>query len=161
MEKDFIALDPADQAYFQQQYQKLQGSLAGYQDRIKNIKAQFGGTKVAATEDIFQYLANAAGLDLVSPPPFIQAVAEGNDPPTSSVVQFQQQLESGQVKVLVYNEQTVTPLTQNVKKLAAEHNIPIVGITETVQPPDTSFQDWMSAELINLENALNTNKLGQ
>jgi len=33
--------------------------------------------KVAATEDIFVYLANAAGLDLVSPPAFTAAVAEG------------------------------------------------------------------------------------
>ena len=54
---------------------------------------------------------------------------------------FQQQLQSGQVKVLVYNGQTVTPLTQNIKKLAADQNIPIVGVTETIQPPDTSFQD--------------------
>jgi len=161
IEKDYIALDPGDKTYFQQQYQKLQTSLTGYQDRIKSIKKQFAGTKVAATEDIFQYLANAAGLDLISPEPFIEAVAEGNDPPTDSVATFQQQLKSGQVKVLVYNEQTVTPLTQSMKKLAADQGIPIVGITETVQPPDASFQTWMNAELINLENALNANALGQ
>jgi zinc/manganese transport system substrate-binding protein len=76
-------------------------------------------------------------------------------------VQFQQQLDSGQVKVLVYNEQTVTPLTDSMKQLAAQQNIPIVGVTETVQPPDTSFQVWMNAELINLENALNAQALGQ
>ena len=34
------------------------------------IKQQFSGTKVAATEDIFAYLAQAAGLNLVSPPAF-------------------------------------------------------------------------------------------
>ncbi|MGH7237256.1 MAG: metal ABC transporter solute-binding protein, Zn/Mn family, partial [Candidatus Saccharimonadales bacterium] len=111
--------------------------------------------------DIFVYLASAAGIYLVSPPAFIQAVAEGNDPPAASVVKFQQQLKSGQVKLLVYNQQTVTPLTENMKSLAAQQNIPVVGITETVQPPDTSFQTWMNAELLNLENALNANKLGQ
>jgi zinc/manganese transport system substrate-binding protein len=161
MEKNLISLDPGDASYFKQQYANLQSSLAGYQDRITSIKHQFGGTKVAATEDIFAYLAQAAGLNLVSPPAFTQAVAEGNDPPTSSVVQFQQQLQSGQVKVLVYNEQTVTPLTNSIKQLAAQQNIPIVGVTETVQPPDTSFQVWMNAELIDLENALNANALGQ
>lgn len=161
MERDLISLDSSDKTYFQQQYSNLRSSLAGYQDRITSIKKQFGGTKVAATEDIFAYLAQAAGLDLVSPPAFIQAVAEGNDPPTNSVVQFQQQLQSGQVKVLAYNEQTVTPLTSSMKVLAAQQNIPVVGITETVQPPDTSFQVWMNAELINLENALNAQALGQ
>jgi zinc/manganese transport system substrate-binding protein len=76
------------------------------------------------------------------------------------VAQFQQQLESGQVKVLVYNLQTVTPLTNTIKQLAAQQNIPVIGVTETIQPPNISFQDWMKAELINLENALNSKTLG-
>jgi zinc/manganese transport system substrate-binding protein len=161
IERDYISLDPADKAYFSQQYSHLQASLAGYQSLIVSIKKQFAGTKVAATESIFQYLAEASGLDLISPLPFIEAVAEGNDPPTASVVTFQQQLASGQVKVLVYNEQTVTPLTTSMKKLAADQDIPVIGITETIQPPGTSFQTWMTAELINLENALNADALGQ
>jgi zinc/manganese transport system substrate-binding protein len=161
MEKDLVNISPSNKSYFQQNYNNLVASLSGYQNRISSIKNQFGGTKVAATEDIFAYLANAAGLDLISPPAFIRAVAEGNDPPTDSVVQFQQQLESGQPKVLVYNQQTVTPLTDSIKKLAANQSIPVVGVTETIQPPDTSFQDWMNSELISLENALNANKLGQ
>ncbi len=160
MENDLIALDPSNATYYKQQYQALQSSLAQYQNRIASIKQQFGGTKVAATEDIFAYLADAAGLDLVSPPAFIQAVAEGNDPPAQSVVLFQNQLKSGEPKVLVYNQQTVTPLTENIKKLAANQSIPIIGITETIQPPDASFQDWMNAELIALQNALNAKALG-
>jgi zinc/manganese transport system substrate-binding protein len=161
MEQNLIAIDPSDKSYFQAQYKTLQANLAPYQNRIAAMKRQYGGTKVAATEDIFAYLANAAGLDLVSPPAFIEAVAEGNDPPTSSVVQFQQQLQSGQVKVLVYNEQTITPLTDSIKQLATQRNIPIVGVTETIQPPNTSFEVWMNAELLDLQNALNANALGK
>jgi zinc/manganese transport system substrate-binding protein len=161
MEQDLAALDPANASYYEAQYQTLRASLLQYQDRIATIKQQFGGTKVAATEDIFAYLANAAGLDLVSPPAFIEAVAEGNDPPAASVVQFEEQLKSGQVKVLVYNEQTVTPLTDSMKALAAQEDIPIVGVTETIQPPDVPFQEWMNAQLISLQNALNAQALGQ
>jgi zinc/manganese transport system substrate-binding protein len=161
MEQDLIALDPADASYYEAQYKALQASLASYQNRVSTIKQQFGGTKVAATEDIFAYLADAAGLDLVSPPAFIQAVAEGNDPPASSVVEFENQLKAGGIAVLVYNEQTVTPLTENMKKLAADQGIPVVGVTETIQPPDVSFEDWMNAELIGLQNALNAKTLGQ
>jgi zinc/manganese transport system substrate-binding protein len=161
MDHDLIAADPSGKSYYEKQLGSLQQSLSGYQNRIAGIKRQYAGTKVAATEDIFAYLATAAGLNLISPPSFIQAVAEGNDPPTGSVVAFQQQLHSGQVKVLVYNAQTVTPLTTNVKKLAADNDIPIVAVTETIQPPDASFQEWMNAQIINLENALNAQKLGQ
>ncbi len=161
MESDLIALDPADAAYYRQNYATLQSNLAEYQGRIAAIKQQFGGTEVASTESIFMYLANAAGLNLVSPPAFIDAVAEGNDPPAASIVQFENQLKSGQVKVLVYNEQTVTPLTESMKALAAQEGIPVIGVTETIQPPDATFQEWMNAELIDLQNALNAQALGQ
>jgi len=107
------------------------------------------------------YLANFTGLDLVSPPEFMEAVAEGNDPPAQSVVTFQCQLESGHVKMLVYNEQTVTPITESIKSIAAQHNVPIVGVTETIQPPTVSFQVWMGAQFLQLYNALNAEQLGQ
>ena len=124
MESDLISIDPKDAAYFQAQYKTLQSSLAEYQNRIASIKHDFGGTKVASTESIFVYLADAAGLNLISPPEFIDAVAEGNDPPASSVVEFEKQLKAHEPQVLVYNEQTVTPLTENMKKLAADAEYP-------------------------------------
>lgn len=161
IEQDLIALDPSDANDYKQNYATLQSNLAEYQGRIASIKQQFGGTKVAATEDIFAYLADAAGLDLISPPAFIEAVAEGNDPPAQSVVEFEDQLQSKEPVVLVYNEQTVTPLTENIKALAAKENIPVIGVTETIQPPDATFEEWMNSELIDLQNALNANALGQ
>lgn len=161
IEQNLIALDPADKADFEANYATFQSNIAEYQGRIASIKQQYVGTQVASTESIFVYLASAAGLDLVSPPAFIDAVAEGNDPPAGSVVQFENQLKSGTVKVLVYNEQTVTPLTQNMKALAAQEGIPVIGVTETIQPPNATFEEWMNAQLIDLQNALNASQLGQ
>ena len=161
MYSDLVSIDPADAAYFTQQYANLNASLGIYNARIHEIRQQFAGAKVASTESIFVYLANATGLILVSPPAFMDAVAEGNDPPAQSVVQFQQLLQNGTVSVLVYNAQTVTPLTQSIKALAASKGIPIVAVTETIQPPDVPFQVWMNAELIALQNALNAQALGQ
>jgi zinc/manganese transport system substrate-binding protein len=115
---------------------------------------------VASTESIFVYLANYTGLDLISPQPFMEAIAEGNDPSTQSVSQFECQLESGNVRVLVYNIQTVTPITTTIKAIAAEHNVSVTFVSETIQPPDTTFQDWMYGEYDQLENALNAYELG-
>ncbi len=164
MYRDLVSIDPSGAAYYRQQYAALNSSLWTYMSREVEIRRQFAGTNVASTESIFQYMANATGLNLVSPPAFMEAVAEGNDPPAQSIVQFQQQLQADNgsyVKVLVYNEQTVTPLTQNMKSLAAQEGIPILGVTETVQPPDVTFPVWMNSELLALQNALNANALGQ
>ena len=161
MYRDLVKIDPADSAYYTQQYASLDASLGVYNARIQEIAGQFAGTKVAATEDVFVYLANATRLDLVSPPSFMQAVGEGNDPPAASVATFEEQLQNRSVSLLVYNQQTVTPLTENIKALAAQYSIPIVGVTETVQPQDVQFQVWINAELLALQNGLNAKVLGQ
>ncbi len=158
---DLVRTDPADAAYYKQRYNNVTASLAQVDSRMTEIRDQFGGTKVASTESIFVYLANATGLDLVSPPAFMDAVAEGVDPPAQSVSEFENQLESKNVSVLVYNEQTVTSLTQQIKQIAVDNNVTIVGVTETIQPPDVTFQVWMNGELLQLQNALNANALGQ
>jgi zinc/manganese transport system substrate-binding protein len=154
MEKDIIAIDPSNTQYYEQQYVDLTASLVQYQNLCDNIKENYGGIQIAATESIAEYLANATGLDLVSPSAFTYAVAEGNDPSASSIVEFQAQLESGNVKVLIYNQQTQSTITETMKSLAIEHGIPIVGITETM-PTNGTFQDWMYSEVLNLEAALN------
>ena len=154
MEHDLIALDPSNASYYEQQYQALRSALLPYQNRIVSIRQHFAGTNVAATEDIFSYFASAAGLNLISPTAFMQAIAEGNDPPSASVVLFQNQLASRQPAVLVYNQQTITPLTARMKKLATTEGISVVGVTETIQPPSASFQDWMNAQVLALQTAL-------
>jgi zinc/manganese transport system substrate-binding protein len=159
--KDYQSLDPADAAYFTQQRSAFENALSEYHQRINEIKSKFAGQKVGATESIFVYMANALGLDLITPPAFMDAVAEGNDPPAASVVTFEQQVRSKQITVLVYNVQTVTDVTNTIKQLAAQQNIPIVGVSETIQPADASFQEWQTAQLLVLQNALNANALGQ
>jgi zinc/manganese transport system substrate-binding protein len=161
MYSDLVAIQPASTSYFQSNYAALNVSLGELYGQATEIKHLFAGTEVASTESIFVYLANYTGLDLISPPSFMEAIAEGNDPPAQSVVQFQCQLESGQVVLLVYNEQTVTPITSQMKVIAANNNVPIVGLTETIQPPGLTFQAWMSAEYVSLENGLNSKALGQ
>lgn len=152
--RDLSSIDSSDSAYFTQQRTAFDASLKPYRDRIAAIKQKFPGQKIAATESIFQYMADALGLDLISPPEFMKAVAEGNDPPADTVTAFQQELQTKQATVLVYNQQTSTDVTNNLKQLATQQNIPVVGVTETIQPPDTTFQLWMVGELNALQNAL-------
>ncbi len=151
---DYKAIDPADAGYFDQQRAAFRAALQPYHDRIAKIRSSFTGVPVGSTESIFVYLAQALGLNLVSPPEFMQAVAEGNDPPAQTVGAFHDQLANRQVKILVYNVQTSTNITDDLKRLAVANSIPVVGVSETLQPGSASFQDWQDAQLIQLQNAL-------
>jgi zinc/manganese transport system substrate-binding protein len=159
MTADLKSLDPADAGYFDGQRQALAAAFAPVDARLAAIRSTFAGTPVAATESIFVPLADFLGLKVVSPVEFMNAVAEGNDPPAPSVAAFQDLLTKKEAKVLVFNQQTSTVTTTNLKKLATNHDIAVVGVTETIQPPDARFQDWFGAELIDLQNALNADAL--
>src|SRR5258708_19222950 len=87
------------------------------------------------------------------------AVAEENAPPASAVIDFQNQITGKQVKVLIYNVQTATAVTTNIKHLAALADIPVVGVSETLQPESATFQDWQLSQLLALENALTASPL--
>ena len=151
---DLKTIDPADAAYFDAQRAAFASATNTYVARLVAIKGKLSGTAVASTESIFVYLGDYLGLNIVSPTEFMNAVAEGNDPPAPSVVAFQDLLTKKQAKVLVYNKQTSTAVTTNLRTLATNHLIPVVGVTETIQPPDATFQDWFSAQLLDLQNAL-------
>jgi zinc/manganese transport system substrate-binding protein len=166
MYHNLTTIAPSLAPYFTAQYNNLTASLVSLYAEVSTIKQLFAGTEVASTESIFVYLANATGLDLVSPPEFMEAVAEGSDPPDQSVITFQCQLESGFVKVLVFNAQTVTPVTTTMKDVAQAHNVSVMSVTETVVPNEVNgvpvtFQAWMGGELNSLYVALDANALGQ
>lgn len=158
---EYERLAPAHKSYFARRHAGLEAGLSSYRQHLSYIKRHFSGEKVAATESIFQYLASYLHLDLVTPYPFMKAVAEGTDPPASAVVTFENQIADRDFKVLVYNVQTVTPLTSSIKAAAAEKGIPVIGVSETIQPPLDTFQEWMVGELDDLTNALDASQLGK
>ena len=160
MYHNLTTIAPSLTGYFTDEYDNLTASLTSLYSEVGAIKQQFAGTVVASTESIFVYLANATGLDLVSPPAFMEAIAEGNDPSDSSIVAFQCQLESGNVRVLVFNAQTVTPITTNMKAIAQDNNVSVMSVTETIVPPTATFQQWMGGELNALYVALDARALG-
>lgn len=150
----FQAIDSQDTSAFARQREALRTALTPYREVIAHIRSARTGTPVGSTETIFVYMAQALGLNLISPPDFMQAISEGNDPPAQSVAAIQDQISQHRIKALVYNRQTSTAITDNLKRMATKNGIPVVGISETVQPPTASFQDWQLAQLNDLQAAL-------
>jgi zinc/manganese transport system substrate-binding protein len=151
---DLKAIDAGNATDYGNLRSSFETSLATYHQRIHDITTHYAGVKVGSTESIFVYLAGALGLNLTSPAQFMQAVSEGNDPPASAVTEFEDQIQAKQITVLVCNVQTVTQITTSVEQMAHAQHIPVVGISETVLPANSRFQDWQAAELAALQQAL-------
>jgi zinc/manganese transport system substrate-binding protein len=149
--------DPADSAGFTDLRTAFDQALQPYRSKVAEIKQMYRGAPVASTESIFVYMAQALGLTLTSPPDFMQAIAEGTDPPTGAVTEFQDQVGQKKVRLLVYNVQTSTPVTTRLKALAAAGGVASVGVTETMPPDARTFQDWQIAQLQRIETVLAQN----
>lgn len=150
---DLKQLDPANSATFENNLQKFEQSLQPLRQKIAAIKAKYAGTPVGLTETLYLYQAVPEGLNVLTPFAFEQAIAEGNDPSASSLVTATDQINNRQIAILIYNEQTITPVTTNLENLARSKGIPIVPVSETM-PPDQTYQSWMMAQLNTLEAAL-------
>ena len=99
-------------------------------------------------------MAGALGLDLITPAGFMNAISEGNDVTAADKATVDRQIREKQIAVLVYNTQNATPDTEAIKQKATANGIPVVGITETLNPADTTFQAWQVQQLTDLKRAL-------
>ncbi len=150
---DLKKLDPADAATFDSNLQTFKQSLQPIQQKIVAIKSKYAGTPVGLTETIYLYQAAPLGLNVLTPFEFQKAMAEGNEPPADTVVTAENQINHHLIKVLIYNEQTITPSTTKLENDARAQNIPIVPVTETM-PPGKTYQTWMLDQLNTLEQDL-------
>src|SRR5438309_172081 len=142
----YKSIDRANASYFDQQRTAFAHALEPYFVKIADIRDRYAGVAIGSTESIFFYMAALLGLNLISPPEFMDAVAEGNDPPAAAVVEFQNQVTKHQIKVLVYNNQTVTAVTTHIKQLAESNKIPPLGVSETLHPSPPRSQAWHLAQ---------------
>lgn len=147
-------LDPTDQAYFAQRLQVFNRSEKAVIDQVAAMKAKDTGTKVLATEPVFDYMADALGLSVVDKEgAFQKAVEEGNDPPASTVAQFRAEIASHGIQVLIYNSQAVTPITNQMLGEAKRNRVPVVPISET-EPAGKTYQQWMLDQLKTLQQEI-------
>lgn len=149
--------DPAHAMEFDRNLLAFDASLQPLRLKIADIKKNYEHTPVGLTETIYLYQTQPEGLHVLTPFAFEKAIAEGNDPAADDVAAANDQITKQQAKILIFNIQTVTPITTNLVNLAKTEHMPVVPVSETM-PQDKHYQSWMGDQLTNLENALQSTK---
>jgi zinc/manganese transport system substrate-binding protein len=148
-------IDPADASYFDQRRTWFEHTaLAEYNQLEAQIKADYAGTPIGASESIVSPLADSLGLDMLTPYSFLKDISEGSDPTAADKSTIDQQISDHRIKVYVYNSQNSTPDIQGQIALTRGQGIPVTTVTETLSPAGESFQQWMVGELRSLRSAL-------
>ena len=145
-------IDPANRSDYERGLRTFEQSLGPIQARVAALHRRYGGTAVTATEPVFGYMLDALGLQNRNLR-FQLAVMNNTEPGASDVAAFENDLKTHRVHMLVYNSQASDPVAQRMLGLARSSGVPVVGATET-EPPDTTYQAWISGELDAVEAAL-------
>lgn len=151
---ELAELRPAEAQRFHDSAARFIEQVGTLEGRVEQIAAEHRDAPVIVTEPIAHYLIEQAGLRDVTPQGFVRSVESGNDPAAADVARIQDAVKSGKASVVVYNPQTESPVTEQVRETAKRNGIPVVEMTETV-PPETDYTRWMDSQVTALENALN------
>jgi zinc/manganese transport system substrate-binding protein len=129
-------------------------------DQLTQKAGQIGtthpDTRILVTEPVAHYLIDAAKITDATPEEFSEAVEEETDVPPAALAEVNDLLTTKQVKALINNEQTTTPVTEQVVGTANTAGIPVVGVTETLPAGTSDYIAWMTSEVDDLAKALNS-----
>jgi zinc/manganese transport system substrate-binding protein len=149
---------PQDAPTFKANLSRFDASLAPIDATLATLKAKFHNVPVAYTERVPGYALAVAGLDVVTPSGFARAVEDGTDPSPADTLAMQKLLDDRNINVLLYNVQTVTPVTSQIRALARQHHIPVVGVSETMPAGAATYQQWQQSQLTALLHALESSR---
>jgi zinc/manganese transport system substrate-binding protein len=148
------AKDPANKPLFDKNLASFKVSLLPLLDKIQAIKTNYPRAAVAYTERVPGYLLDLAGLDVKTPLGFSSAIENANEPSVDDQTAMASLVTDHKVKVLLYNAQATSPVTQHIRDLAQEAKLPIVGVTETLPGDMPTYQQWQANQLDALLSAL-------
>lgn len=146
IQDELVKIDPTDKAVYEANTQAFITSLTPLTQKLEQINSQYSGKGVAYTERVAGYLLEDAGLVDKTPADFAAAVENGTDPTPAQVQSFESALKSGSVTVLIYNNQAVNDMTEQVQATAEAAGVGVVGVSETV-PAGKTFQSWQLEQL--------------
>jgi zinc/manganese transport system substrate-binding protein len=90
---------------------------------------------------VAHYLLVNAGITDKTPKGFADAIEADTDPSPADLAAMLDLISNHQVSALVYNTQTETSVTKQLRDTAAKASVPVVTVTETL-PEHTDYLTW-------------------
>jgi zinc/manganese transport system substrate-binding protein len=149
-------VQPASKQAFLDNASAFKAKLETLLKKVTELGVTHPGTKVIATEPVAFYLLDSAKITDATPPAFSAAVEQETDIPVTAVSEVKQLIAGKQVKAVVNNAQTTTPVTDQIISGAKTTGVAVVDVTETLPAGVTDYIGWMSKEVDALAGALNS-----
>ncbi|MFD9892184.1 metal ABC transporter solute-binding protein, Zn/Mn family [Amycolatopsis sp. NPDC059027] len=147
-------IQPASKQTFDDNAKAFKGKIDELVKKAAEIGTAHPDTKVVATEPVARYLLQTAKVTDATPEEFSKAVENESDVPAAALDQFRKLITGKQVKALVNNVQTETPVTKQVVTDAKGAGVAVVDVAETLPAGVTDYIGWMSKTVDTLAGAV-------
>ncbi|GLZ48697.1 metal ABC transporter substrate-binding protein [Actinomycetospora sp. NBRC 106375] len=147
------ALEPAQAGALRERGAAFTARVDDEAARLAAIGQSRPGSRVFATEPIAHYLLATAGVADATPPAFSEAIENETDPPAGVVAEVGTLVGTRGVNALVFNPQTETPITEQLRTAATGAGVPVVDVTETL-PAGQDYLTWVDGTRTALARAL-------
>jgi zinc/manganese transport system substrate-binding protein len=154
IERALANADPTGASAYRAGLRRFDASLRPVLAVVAKIKSAYAGQPVGYTERVPGYLLADAGLTVVTPPGFAAAIENGNDPSAADTQAMQTLITRHRMRLLLYNTQATSAVTQHMRELAEQAGVAVVGISETQPASDRSYQAWQLREATAILRAL-------
>jgi zinc/manganese transport system substrate-binding protein len=139
-------LDPSGADTFDANVETFLAGLEVVHEQAMQLAESVDGLEFALTEPVPAYLFAELGLVNVTPEAFSEAIEEGSDVAPRDLEAMLDIIDSSDLLLLAYNDQTTNAQTEQVRAAAEAAGVPVVSFTETL-PEGLDYLEWMSSNL--------------
>ncbi len=154
IQESIVELRPESAAALTEKLNFFNTELDNLEIRIEAIRERLQGTGFLATEGVGNLLLEDAGFTNLTPEALADAIEEETEVPASALKRAQNLIRNGLVSVLVVNEQTSDPVSQQLEQLANSEGVVVLKLSELIVDPNQDYLDWMAGILDQIQEAV-------
>ncbi|WP_166433075.1 metal ABC transporter substrate-binding protein [Nesterenkonia salmonea] len=141
---------PENAELYTENAERLSQEINTLDERNRNLDAT--GTTFMATEPVSAYLLTDAGFEDETDQDFLAAIEHGDDVSPRLLQEALTTVED--LDLLVYNEQTETNQSLQIRRAAEDAGVPILEFSETLPEDANGYVDWMERNVEQLESLI-------
>ncbi len=142
-------LAPENAEAYEENAAALAEEIEQLHDRTQAVEAE--GLAYFATEPVSQFLLLDAGFEDLTEEEFLAAVEHGDDVSPRLYQDSLNTVTDGEADMLVYNPQTETHQSQQIREAAEEEGLPVLEFSETFPEDVEDFLEWMDQNITQIE----------
>ncbi|MBV1701370.1 MAG: zinc ABC transporter substrate-binding protein [Hyphomicrobiales bacterium] len=151
--QDLSRMKPQSAAEFDKNLKQFNDKLAPVESKIQFLSHTYRGTKVFATDLIYQNMLDDLHFG-IRELAAVRQLAQNGPARAAAIKKLKSQIDESSVGVLVYDVQSKSPVTRELEKQAMTAGVPTIGIPEE-KPSGLDYQAWMLRTLNTLHGGLN------